>query len=274
MAIDLSRLCIHTITTRDWELEKAVEKYVEKGIRGISVWRNYLESRNLKDVKALLASNKMNVVSLVRGGFFTGLNESDRVKAIDENKKAIEEAASIGAEMVVLVCGASPGQSLEVSRTQIQRGIESILPMAMDLEVKLAIEPLHPMYADTRSAVNTLNQANRMAETIDSEYVGVAIDVDHLWWDETLKQEILRCGRNNNIFAFHLCDWRNPTRDLLNDRTIMGEGVIPIQEIINMVREAGFNGFNEVEIFSDEHWAEDQDDFLEKIIRAYMRYKL
>ena len=210
MATDLSRLCIHTITTRDWELEKAVEKYVEKGIKGISVWRNYLESRNLNDVKALLASNKMKVVSLVRGGFFTGLNESDRVKAIDENKKAIEEAASIGAEMVVLVCGATPGQSLEVSRTQIQKGIESILPLAIDLKVKLAIEPLHPMYADTRSAINTLNQANKMAETIDSEYVGVAIDVYHVWWDENLKQEILRCGHNNNIFAFHLCDWRDP----------------------------------------------------------------
>jgi sugar phosphate isomerase/epimerase len=129
------------------------------------------------------------------------------------------------------------------------------------------------MYADTRSAINTLDQANSMAEYFNSEYVGVAVDVYHIWWDQNLKREILRCGKNNNLFAFHLCDWRNPTRDLLNDRTIMGEGVIPIQEIIDFVKAAGFKGYNEVEIFSDQYWAEDQDQFLDKIVNAYLDYK-
>ena len=270
---DLSKLCIHTITTRDWSLETSVEKYLERGIKGISVWRNYIESKDLKKVRSLFEDNQMHVASLVRGGFFTGLNQSERDRKVEENKIAIEEAASIGAEMVVLVCGASPGQSLAVSRNQIRDGIEQILPLAENLKIKLAIEPLHPMYADTRSAINTMNQANNMAESFNSKYVGVAVDVYHVWWDENLREEVIRCGIQNNLFAFHLCDWRNPTRDMLNDRTIMGEGVIQIQEMIKLVIEAGFNGYNEVEIFSDQHWLEDQDVFLDRIVKAYLNYE-
>ena len=270
---DLSKLCIHTITTRDWRLETAVEKYLERGIKGISVWRNYIESKDLKKVRSLFEDNQMHVASLVRGGFFTGLIQSERDKKVEENKIAIEEAASIGAEMVVLVCGATPGQTLQVSRNQIRDGIEQILPLAENLNIKLAIEPLHPMYADTRSAINTMNQANTIAESFKSEYVGVAVDVYHVWWDENLREEVIRCGSQNNLFAFHLCDWRNPTRDMLNDRTIMGEGVIQIQKMINLVKEAGFNGYNEVEIFSEQHWLEDQDAFLDRIVKAYLNYE-
>jgi sugar phosphate isomerase/epimerase len=270
---DLSKLCIHTITTKNWTLETAVEKYLERGIGGISVWRNYLEGRSLGKVRSLFEANNVTVVSLVRGGFFTGMTRKERVNAINENKKAMEEAAAIGAVMVVLVCGSTPGQLLNESRIQIRDGIEKILPMAEELKVKLAIEPLHPMYADTRSAINTMDQANTLAEYFNSKYVGVAVDVYHVWWDGNLKEEIMRCGENNNLFAFHLCDWRNPTRDMLNDRTIMGEGVIPVQEIINMVNEAGFKGFYEVEIFSNQHWSEDQDEFLNKIVKAYLKYE-
>ena len=270
---ELSKLCVHTITTKNWSLEKAVEKYLKKGIKGISVWRNYIEGKDLSEVRSRFESNSISVVSIVRGGFFTGITLKEREEAINDNKRAIEEAAGIGANMVVLVCGATPGQSLEDSRHQIRDGIEQILPYAIDNNVRLAIEPLHPMYADTRSAINTMDQANSMAEYFNSKNVGVAVDVYHVWWDQNLKREILRCGLNNNLFAFHLCDWRNPTRDLLNDRTIMGEGVIPIQEIIDSVKAAGFQGYNEVEIFSNQHWAEDQDHFLDKIVNAYLKYE-
>jgi sugar phosphate isomerase/epimerase len=144
--------------------------------------------------------------------------------------------------------------------------------MAESHQIKLAIEPLHPMYADTRSAINTLAQANDMAEVIDSVMVGVAVDVYHLWWDPVLKSEIMRCGRNENLFAFHICDWSVPTTDLLLDRGLMGEGCIPVQEIRGWVEEAGFQGFNEVEIFSTKFWEGDQDEFLEKIIHAYRHH--
>ena len=269
---DLSKLCIHTITTKYWSLETAIEKYLEKGIGGISIWRNYLEGRELGQTRSLLNGSGLKVVSLVRGGFFTGITQKERQEAIKDNKIAIEEAASIGTDLVVLVCGASPGQTLDESRNQIKRGLEQILIHAEDHKVRLAIEPLHPMYADTRSAINTMAQANEMAEFFDSKYVGVAVDVYHIWWDEHLESQIRRCGKNNNLFAFHLSDWRDPTRDMLNDRAIMGEGVIPLQDIINMVKDAGFNGFNEVEIFSNQYWSEDHDEFLDKIIKAYQKY--
>jgi sugar phosphate isomerase/epimerase len=271
---NLSRLCVHTITTKKWPVETAIEKYLERGIGGISVWRNYLEKRDLHHLRSRFENSGLKVVSLVRGGFFTGVTQKERDQAIEVNKQALEEAAAIGAGMVVLVCGATPGQSLKNSRDQIRQGLEAILPKAEELKVCLVIEPLHPMYADTRSAINTMGQANTMAEYFNSEFVGVAVDVYHVWWDENLSSEIERCSRNKNLYAFHLCDWRNPTRDLLNDRTLMGQGVIPIQEIINKVHEAGFSGYHEIEIFSDEYWSEDPDDFLDKIVEAYKKYDI
>ncbi len=267
---DLSKLCIHTITTKPWSLETAVDKFSKKGISGITIWRDALEGLKLHEVKSMLDDNGMDVVSLCRGGFFPSVDKQKRGEAIDNNKKAIEEAAQIGAPLLVLVCGADPDQSLEESRKQIQKGIESVLPFAKERNVKLAIEPLHPMYADIRSAVNTLKQANDMCVSIDDSSVGVAVDVYHLWWDDTLQKEIERCGELNKLFAFHICDWKTPTTDMLLDRGLMGEGCIPVKKIRGWVEKAGFTGYNEVEIFSNKYWKMEQDDFLEKIIEAYL----
>ena len=266
---DLSRLCIHTITTRPWSIETAIEKYSEAGVKGITVWRDALEWKNIKSTGKLIRDSGLSVVSLCRGGFFPSIDINKRKASIDDNLKAIEEAVELGAPMIVLVCGAEPNQSLEDSRKQIQEGIETILPAAKSAEVKLAIEPLHPMYADTRSAINTLEQANSMAEAINSPLVGVAVDVYHVWWDPHLEKEIKLCGKNNHLFAFHICDWNVPTQDFLWDRGLMGEGCIPIKKIRGWVEETGFNGFNEVEIFSHKFWSEDQSEFLTKIITAY-----
>lgn len=268
---DLSKLCIHTITTKSWSIEEAAEKYNKAGVKGISVWRQYLEGRNIAATGKMLRDHDLEIVSLVRGGFFPSVSSTIRNKAIADNKKAIDEAAALGAPMIVLVCGADPGQALETSREQIREGIETILPYALENGVKLAIEPLHPMYADTRSAVNTMAQANDMAEAIASDHVGVAADVYHIWWDPDLEQQLMRCGQNGNLFAFHICDWMSPTVDLLNDRGLMGEGCIPIRKIRGWAEAAGFRGFNEVEIFSDRLWAEDQNEFLEKIVAQYFQ---
>ena len=138
------------------------------------------------------------------------------------------------------MCGADPSQPLEESRKQIQDGIATILPDAAAAGVKLAIEPLHPMYADTRSAINTLAQANEMAEAVHSKWVGVAVDVYHLWWDPSLENEIKRCGENGKLFAFHVCDWKVPTTDLLLDRGLMGEGCISLKADQGMGGERGF----------------------------------
>jgi sugar phosphate isomerase/epimerase len=267
---DLSRLCLHTITTKPWSLEEAVEQYCAAGVSGISVWRNVFNKIEPAKAGELLEKSGLSVVSLVRGGFFCSVTPNHRQTAIDDNLKALDEAAAVGAPMLVLVCGADPKQSLEVSRQQIQEGIETILPRAKELQINLAIEPLHPMYADDRSAINTLKQANDMCAAIGDASVGVAVDVYHLWWDPDLQQEITRCGKEERLFAFHVCDWKTPTEDLLNDRGLMGEGCIPIRQIRGWVEEAGFNGFIEVEIFSSRWWSQDQKVFLEEIKRAYV----
>jgi len=267
---DFSRLCVHTLTTKPWDIETCVRNYSEAGIKGITIWRNVLENKNLADVKHLLDDYGMEVVSLARGGFFPSVDSGKREMAIEDNLFAIEQAASIGGPMIVLVCGADGGQSLEKSREQIAEGIVRILPAAQSAGVKLAIEPLHPMYAGDRSAINTLRQANDMAETIHSEWVGVAVDVYHLWWDPSLRAEIMRCAAHKNLLAFHVCDWNVPTTDFLNDRGLMGDGCINVPEIRSWVEEAGFTGYNEVEIFSDKYWATDQKAYLEKIKHAYL----
>lgn len=269
---DLSRLCIHTQTNRPWDLRQCVVEYQKAGIRGISIWRHLLEDTTPNETRSILKDHDMTVVSLVRGGFFAARERERRTEAIQENISALEEAAQIGAPLLVLVCGADPEQPMEHSRDQILEGVNHILPAAKEMGVNLAIEPLHPMYAADRSAIVTLRQANDMVETIGSENAGVAVDVFHLWWDPELQAEIRRCGAMNRLFAFHVCDWKPGMKDMLNDRGIMGEGCIDVKQIRGWVESAGFQGFHEVEIFSDKYWAQDQGTFLHSIIDAYMNY--
>ena len=266
---DLHQLCIHTITTKPWTIEESAKNFSASGVKGITVWRDALEGRNIRQTGQMLRAEGLEIVSLCRGGFFPDIDKSKRSTAIAENKKAIDEAAELGTTLVVLVCGAEPRQTLGDSRKQILEGIQTLLPYAVNAGVRLAIEPLHPMYADTRSAINTLGQANDMAEAVNSPWVGVAVDVYHLWWDPTLEAEIKRCGKHGNLMAFHICDWNVPTTDLLLDRGLMGEGCIPVPTIRGWIEETGFDGFYEVEIFSNKFWKEDQSTFLEKIINAY-----
>jgi sugar phosphate isomerase/epimerase len=269
---DLSRLCIHSITTKPWNIEEAAKNYSSCGVKGITVWRDALTGRNIKQTGEMLHRYGLNIVSLCRGGFFPSKEPVKRKQAIYNNRRAIEEAHELGTNLIVLVCGADPSQSLEDSRKQVHDGIEEILPEAKAAGIRLAIEPLHPMYADTRSAINTLSQANDLTEILNSKNVGVAVDVYHLWWDPNLEKEIERSGKNGTLLAFHVCDWKSPTKDMLNDRGLMGEGCIPLKKIRSWVEGTGFNGFIEVEIFSDNYWKQDQSVFLQNIISSYKKY--
>jgi len=269
---DFSKLCIHTQTTKPWTLEECIINFASAGVKGISIWRHLLEGKDLDKIKLLLDSNQMDVVSLVRGGFFPSVDPKKRLSAIEDNQLAIEQASALGAPLVVLVCGAEPKQSLESSRQQIKEGITALIPLAEKRKVKLAIEPLHPMYGAEKSAILTLGQANEMCELIDSPWVGIAIDVYHLWWDDQLKNEIIRCGKNKNILAFHICDWRVNTIDFLTDRGLMGEGCIDIKKIREWIEAAGFDGYNEVEVFSERLWSKDQKQYLKDIKKSYINY--
>jgi len=269
---DFSRLCVHTITTKPWSIEEATERYAAAGVKGVTVWRQWLDGRDAARVGENLRAAGIEVVSLCRGGFFPAADAAGRQRAIDDNLRAIDEAEALGAPLIVLVCGAEPSQPLAESRKQIADGIAAVLDRAAEAGVALGIEPLHPMYADTRSAINTLTQANDICDALGSPRVGVVVDVYHLWWDPRLPAEIERAGQAGRVFAFHACDWRVPTEDLLNDRGLMGEGCINVPEIRGWVEDTGFVGFIEVEIFSNRYWAMDQGEFLEKIKEAYLKY--
>ncbi|MDF1862008.1 MAG: sugar phosphate isomerase/epimerase [Verrucomicrobiales bacterium] len=269
---DTSKLCVHTITTKPWSIEEAMDKYSEAGIGGITVWRQWLDGRDIASVGGKLRERNLEIVSLCRGGFFPAKTQLGLDEAIEDNRRAIREAAELGAPMIVLVCGAVPGQPLEESRKQIADGIAAVLPLAEEHGIRLAIEPLHPLYADDRSAINTMASANAVCDQLDHSLVGIAADVYHIWWDPDLAAQIQLTGEKGRLFAFHICDWLTPTSDLLNDRGLMGEGCIDVRGIRAMVEATGFSGFNEVEVFSDRWWSQDQDEFLQAIRSAYLKH--
>ena len=272
MTNDLSKLAIHTITNKPWSTEQCIDHYSRAGVGGITFWRYSFEGRSPATVGLQARAAGLEVVSVARGGFFPATTAAGLQQAIDENRKAIDETAEVGAPTLVLVCGAIPGQALKESRQQIQDGIAELLPYAAERNVILAIEPLHPMYADDRSAVNTMAQASDICEALNSHpNIGIACDVYHTWWDSELEREITRAGAFGNFSAYHICDWKTPTTYFLNDRGLMGEGCIDIREIGEWVEDSGFNGHHEVEIFSNHYWSMDQGDYLKSILDAYRK---
>ena len=269
---DFSRLCVHTITTKGWNLDESIDHYAQAGVSGITVWRQWLEDRDPSKAGESIRAAGLKIVSLCRGGFYPAIEEKSRLDAIEDNKRAIEDAAALGAPLVVLVCGAVPGQSLVESRKQITDGIAATLPLAESLGVKLAIEPLHPMYADDRSAINSLASANDVCDELNHPLVGIAYDVYHLWWEPNLEEQTKRTGEADRLFAFHVCDWMTPTTDLLNDRGLMGEGCIDLRGIRGMVEDSGFKGMIEVEVFSNRWWEKPTQEFLQAIKQSYLHY--
>lgn len=267
---DLSRLAIHTQTNKPWSLRECLDGYCRAGVKGISVWRHALEPMGAKPAGRMLRDAGMRVPALVRGGFFVESDANARQAAIDANRTCIDEAVEIGAETVVLVVGAIPGMALDHARKQVADGIAAILDQTAAARVKLAIEPMHPMYAADRSCINRMAEARQICEALAHPMLGIALDVYHVWWDPDLKHEIELAGRQGTLFGFHLCDWRVETRHLLNDRGLMGDGCIPIRTIREWVEAAGFRGFNEVEVFSDEYWATDQHAYVDRIVAAYL----
>ncbi len=263
--MDLHHAAIHTFTTKPWSIDQCIDGYARHGFGGISVWRETIAGHDLDRVRKKISDAGLAGVSLVRGGFFTGMTQEQRDASIMENRKAIDEAEALGLPMIVLVCGATPGQIPSDNFLQIEQGLEEILPYAEAAGIRLAVEPLHPMYAGDRSAVCSLRDANDMVERLAHPLLGIAVDVFHVWWELDLQEQIDRCADENHLFAFHVCDFKPDMSHVLLDRGLPGEGVANVGVIDTWVRDAGFAGMTEVEIFSNRYWAEDQDEFLKKI---------
>ena len=266
---DRSLLSINSTTVKPWSLEQLVEGCARAGISAISPWRDIVQACGVQRAGKLIRSHNMTVTGLCRGGMFTASDEGGRRAALDENRRAIDEAAEIGAQCLVLVVGGLPKGSRDIvdARSQVRDALAALLPYARQAKMPLAIEPLHPMFAADRACVNTLAQANDLCDEL-GDGAGVAVDVYHLWWDPDLAIQVARAGKN--ILAYHVNDWLVPTTDLLLDRGMMGDGVIDLRAIRAMVEATGYRGHCEVEILSARNWwKRDPDEVLRICIERH-----
>jgi sugar phosphate isomerase/epimerase len=270
-------LSINTATVRQSRgvalpLPEIIEACARRGIRAISPWRDQVAAAGIGTIARLVQAHGLELSGYCRGGMFPAVDETGRRAARDDNRRAVEEACQLGAPCLVLVVGGLPDalagkaahKDIGLARAQVGDGIAELLDYARSVRMPLAIEPLHPMYAADRACINTLEQALDVCDELDPRphgasardgraALGVAVDVYHVWWDPKLKAQIERAGRHR-LLAFHVCDWLTPTTDLLNDRGMMGDGVIEIPRIRRWVEDQGFDGYSEVEIFSARNW--------------------
>lgn len=270
---DHSWLSINTATVRkqkgvETPLPRIIEQCAARGIRAISPWRDQVAAAGLPEIRAQLRDTGIALSGYCRGGFFTGSTAQSRRAALDDNRRAMDEAKALDAPCLVLVVGALPGalegsphyKDIARARGEVRDGIAASLAYAREIGMPLAIEPLHPMQAADRACINTLAHALDLCDELDPAddrttpaMLGVALDVYHVWWDPALQSQIERAGKRR-LMAYHVCDWRLPTRHLLSDRAMMGDGVIELRKIREWVEAAGYGGYSEVEIFSDMDW--------------------
>jgi sugar phosphate isomerase/epimerase len=274
-APDPALLSINTATVRaQWSLPDIIAALARHGIRGISPWRDQVAAAGLDDTARRIRDAGLTVTGLCRGGMFPAPDRDGRRAANDDNRRAVDEALTLGARCLVLVVGGLPkdrrgeivSRDLAGAREMVRDGLGLLHEYARGAGMPLAIEPLHPMYAADRACVNTMAQANALCDELapdGANGLGIAVDVYHVWWDPLLRAEIIRAGERNRLYAYHICDWLVPTRDLLNDRGMMGDGVIDLPLIRGWMEAAGYRGMHEVEIFSaQDWWKRDGDEVL------------
>jgi sugar phosphate isomerase/epimerase len=266
-------LSLNTATVRkQGDLVEIVEACARHGIRAIDPWRDQVASVGLDRAARAVRDAGLDLSGYCRGGMFVS-DAARRGEVRDDNRRAVDEARALGASCIVLVVGglpqfsrpgSAPSKDIVTAWSQVHDGIAEMLGYARSANMPLAIEPLHPAYAADRACVNTTRQALDLCDAIDparSGMLGVALDVYHVWWDPDLMGQIARAGKDR-ILAFHVCDWLVPTKDMLNDRGMMGDGVIDIRRVRAAVEAQGFSGYSEIEIFSNDWWARPMDEVI------------
>jgi sugar phosphate isomerase/epimerase len=250
------------------------------GIAAISPWRDQVAAVGLERAQRAIKDAGLKLSGYCRGGLFPA-SDKHRQEMRDDNRRYVDEAAALGAPSLIVVAGglpqyarpgSMPSKDIVGARAQIEDGLAELLAYARAAKLPLALEPLHPMYCADRAAVNTLAQALDIAQRLDPQQsgaLGVAVDVYHTWWDPDLYAGIARAGREKRILAYHVCDWLVPTKDMLNDRGMMGDGVIELPRIRAAVETAGYSGLIEAEIFSERWWAEPIDTVLGTCVERY-----
>jgi len=267
MPLDLS-LNLATVR-RQWKLPEAVAAAVRHGFAGVAPWREMVEETGVAETARIVAGSGLRVTGYCRGGLFAAAGAGKLQAAVDDNKRMIDEAAAIGAENIVIIGGGLPpgSRDLPAARAIFVEGLAAILPDARAAGVPLALEPMHPVYAADRGCVTTLKEMLDIADALGNDGLGIAIDTYHVWWDPELAGQLARAGKR--IIAHHICDWLVPTRDLLNDRGMMGDGVIDFPAIRRMVEAAGYRGIQELEIFSEDWWSRPGDEVLATAVERF-----
>ncbi|GAA0234211.1 sugar phosphate isomerase/epimerase [Castellaniella daejeonensis] len=277
---DHALLSLNTATVRkQWRLDRIIDECARRGIHAISPWRDQVADVGLETVARLLRTTGVGLSGYCRGGFYPAANTAGLTAALEDNRRAVDEARALDAPCLVLVVGSLPGALQGVpaytditrARGEVRDGIAATLEYARTVGMPLAIEPLHPMQAAERACINTLEQALDLCDELDPErsgMLGVAVDVYHVWWDPKLHAQIRRAGAKR-LLAYHVCDWLAPTRDLLNDRGMMGDGVIELKTIRREMESAGYAGLCEVEIFSEDWWSRPGEEVLDTCIQRH-----
>ena len=271
MSASFGRLSLNTKTTNAWTLREAVEGAAAAGLPAVGLWRDRVAEAGLDEASKILRDNGIRASSLCRGGFLTGLDEG----AVEDNRRAIDEAATLGAPELVMVAGGIPDRDLPGARARLADRLAALVPYAADRCVRLALEPLHPMYCADRAVISTLGQALALAAPHPAHVVGVVVDTFHVWWDPDLRARVAEAGAQGRISSYQICDWLVPmAADPLMSRGMMGDGVIDFASITEMVTAAGYRGDVEVEIFNDDVWASDPRDVVETMKRRYRKLVL
>lgn len=273
VATALGRLSLNQKTTNSWTLPEAVDGCLRAGIPAIGVWREPLREFGLRKARALLDSAGLRVSSLCRGGFLTAIEPPSRSKALDDNRVAIDEAATLGTDTLVMVVGGLPEGSRDLSgaRARVADAIAELAPYAGGCGVRLALEPMHPMFTADRGVLSTLGQALDLAERFPADQIAVVVDTFHVWWDPQIEQQIVRAA--GRIAAFQVCDWIIPLpADTLLSRGMIGDGHIDFAHLRRVVDTAGYNGDIEVEIFNADVWATDPHVVLRQMKSRYLEH--
>ena len=267
---DTRWLAVNSATVKAWTLPQLIEGCQRAGITAIAPWRDIVQAVGIDKAGTLIRDASLDVSCLCRGGMFPAADEAGRRAALDDNRRAVDEAVGIGARCLVLIAGGLPKGSKDLAgaHEQVRDGIAALLPYARDAGMPLAIEPLHPMTAADRACVNTLAHANDLCDEL-GEGLGIALDVYHVWWDPDLPRQIERAGKR--IVTYHVCDWLVPTRDLVFDRGMPGDGVIDLRGIRAMVEATGYAGHIDVEIFSTLDWWKREPDEVLRICKERHR---
>jgi sugar phosphate isomerase/epimerase len=265
---DYTRLSLNQITTNRWSLAEALDGCLRAQLPSIGIWRHKIADIGLPESRRLVRDSGLHVSSVCRGGMFPAATAEERAARIEDNRRAIDEAAELGADTLVLVCGPPPDRDLKAARGMVEDAIAALIPYARERKVTMAIEPLHPMYAAERSCITSLEEANILAEKFAADAVGIVVDVYHVWWDAMLERELTRA--RGRIRGFHVCDWLVPTPDMLMGRGMMGDGCIDIDRIRTLVEGAGYDGFIEVEILNQAIWDQPGDEVLQRMKQRYL----